>query len=245
MSSSRRTELESELRGDAVHRIKTVQSVLANPGHKAHGPIGGLREKWLGTTLDNAKASSHLDVFASQLARVPITIGRTSAALDAPGIKKSPIGMVAGRPPEPFGRYPGYATSGANQSPTPAGMTLRQDLMPAKTDLKGRYSSGSTFSKRTWITIHEGSHSILGTHDYRTYLPPGSKATGDLKTDARGVFKEDRKPETGRTFAQIADRNADSWAGFVMHGSEHVRNHSASVIQTAFRAFATRKKQKP
>jgi hypothetical protein len=218
--------------------------VLGNAGHKLHADVTRLRQSWMGNA-SNADVSAKMGVFARQLGRMPITVGATTGSHKQEDIDKSPIGMMAGRPPTPgMGRFPGFATPGASQAPVPPGMTLREDRMPPSDSLAQRHSPTSAFTKRTWTVIHEGSHGILGTYDYRTYRQAELPMAHGSPMGPKGGHIQQRAPETGKTFPDIAQRNADSWAGFVMHASEHIRQKSATGIQAAFRGFAERKELK-
>ena len=233
--------LKEDLRHEALHRMNMVGRVLGNANHKLHTDVTWLRQSWLGNA-SNAEVAGKMGVFAYQLGRMPITVGPTTGSQKKEDIDKSPIGMMAGRPPTPgMGKFPGFATPLASQAPVPPGMTLREDRMPPSDSLTQRHSPTSTFTKRTWTVIHEGSHGILGTHDYRTYKQAELPMAHGTPKAAKGGFIEQRKPETGKTFPDIAQRNADSWAGFVMHASEHLRQKSATSIQAAFRGFSARK----
>lgn len=233
--------MKEQLRRSAQHRINTVKHVLDSPGHKLHQSVDQIRGRWLGSETQ-ANVSHNMGVLNRQLSRMDITIADTTEGY---------LGMVAGRPPQ-HNNYPGYGTHGADQSVKPPGMSLNRIHMPVSATIAERHENKSDFTKRTWTVVHESSHGILGTHDYRTYHVNGRNMTPTTyanfptahEKDAQhpSGFKKDRTPSHPITWQDAKRDNADSWAGFVMNASQHINARSATQIQSLIRGRQTRQK---
>jgi len=222
------------LRSEAIHRSSLATAVLSNEQSPLHAHVTAIRKKWLGMGISNEETAHHLHVMSTQLPRTPLTASERTDG--------NSIGFVAGRPTP--SRFPGLATPDLPpQKLDPPGITLRTDKLPATAAPEDVHNARSDFGKRTWTVIHEASHAILGTHDYRTYFAgkPSKETIARAKLlgpDTRGYYTEQRPLTQSKDLA----RNADSWAGFVMESSEHIKGASAAKIQSTFRAFSARKK---
>jgi hypothetical protein len=196
-----------------------------------------MRRAWLGD-VDDATVVKYLRVLATHFPTLPIDVGPTppNVVAEVPGRSK------------PFPALAADDVDGKRRAMV-YGMTIGPRWMPSpmRTGPAYRFDGASVFTKRVWTIIHEGSHSILGTYDYVYYdekpiTQPGKSAQakledftapGNTHTGPRALGGSDTFPGTA------ARRNADSWAGFVMHASQYLYVQAAMTIQRAARRHTT------